>query len=220
PRCPLRPAAGASVSRRRDEDMHVRTLSQTDGSASHAACRGPVPPMSVRQAPLRAAPTTPRNRRLPPLRFVGLMLGLLLAELDQTMFSTALPTIVGELGGVDRMLWVTTAYVLAGTVVMPVYGKLGDLLGRKPLFIAAMPLFVAGCVLGGMAPDMTWLIVARTVQGLGGGGLLILIQAIIADVVPARERAASMSVVGAVFALAAMLAPVLGGWLTEGLGGG
>ena len=176
--------------------------------------------MSVREAPLRAAPTTsrtPTNQRMTPLLFVGLMLGLLLAELDQTMFSTALPTIVGELGGVDRMLWVTTAYILAGTVVMPVYGKLGDLLGRKPLFIAAMSVFVAGCLLGGLAPDMTWLIVARAVQGLGGG-LLILIQAIIADVVPARERAASMTVVGAVFALSAMLGPVLGGWLTEGLG--
>ena len=177
-----------------------------------------MPPMSVREAPLRAAPTTPTNQRLTPLLFVGLMLGLLLAELDQTMFSTALPTIVGELGGVDRMLWVTTAYVLAGTVVMPVYGKLGDLLGRKPLFIAALSVFVAGSVLGGLAPDMTWLIVARAVQGLGGGGLLILIQAIIADIVPARERAASMSVVGAVFALSAMLGPILGGWLTDGLG--
>ena len=174
--------------------------------------------MSVREAPLRATPTTPTNQRLTPLLFVGLMLGLLLAELDQTMFSTALPTIVGELGGVDRMVWVTTAYVLAGTVVMPVYGKLGDLLGRKPLFIAALSVFVAGCLLGGLAPDMTWLIVARAVQGLGGGGLLILIQAIIADVAPARERAASMTVVGAVFALSAMLGPVLGGWLTEGLG--
>jgi EmrB/QacA subfamily drug resistance transporter len=177
--------------------------------------------MSVREAPLRSAPTTPTtptNRRLTPLLFVGLMLGLLLAELDQTMFSTALPTIAGELGGVDRMLWVTTAYVLTGTVVMPVYGKLGDLLGRKPLFVAALSVFVAGCVLGGLAPDMTWLIVARAVQGLGGGGLLILIQAIIADVVPARERAAAMVVVGAVFALSAMLGPVLGGWLTDGLG--
>jgi MFS family permease len=102
--------------------------------------------MSVREAPLRADPTTSTNQRLTPLLFVGLMLGLLLAELDQTMFSAALPTIVGELGGVDRMLWVTTAYVLAGTVVMPVYGKLGDLLGRKPLFIAAMSVFVPdGC---------------------------------------------------------------------------
>ena len=174
--------------------------------------------MHVREAPLSATPTTPTNQRLTPLLFVGLMLGLLLAELDQTMFSTALPTIVGELGGVDRMLWVTTAYVLAGTVVMPVYGKLGDLLGRKPLFIAALSIFVAGCLLGGLAPDMTWLIVARAVQGLGGGGLLILIQAIIADLVPARERAASMTIVGAVFALSAMLGPVLGGWLTDGLG--
>ena len=101
---------------------------------------------------------------------------------------------------------------------MPLYGKLGDLLGRKQLFIAALSIFVAGSVLGGLAPDMTWLIVARAVQGLGGGGLLILIQAIIADIVPARERAASMSIVGAVFALSAMLGPVLGGWLTDGIG--
>ncbi len=201
--------------------MHVRTLSQRTEPTLVQHVAAPVPPMSVCEAPLRAAPTTPRaltKQRITPLLFVGLMLGLLLAELDQTMFSTALPTIVGELGGVDLMLWVTTAYVLAGTVVMPVYGKLGDLLGRKPLFIAAMSVFVAGCLLGGLAPDMTWLIVARAVQGLGGGGLLILIQAIIADVVPARERAASMTVVGAVFALSAMLGPVLGGWLTEGLG--
>jgi len=146
------------------------------------------------------------------------MLGILLAELDQTMFSTALPTIVGELGGVDRMLWVTTAHLLAGTVVMPVYGKLGALLGRKPLFIAALSVFVAGCVFGGLAPDMTWLIVARAVQGLGRGGLLILIQAIIADVVPGPGARCLMSLVGAVFALSAMLGPVLGGWLTDGLG--
>ena len=155
PDAPIWPGAGASVPRRRDENVHVRTFSQTDGTASHAAGRGPVPPMSVRGAPLRAAPTTPTtptNQRLTPLLLVGLMLGLLMAELDQTMFSTALPTIVGELGGLDRMLWVTTAYVLAATVVMPVYGKLGDLLGRKPLFIAALSVLVAGCVLGGLAP--------------------------------------------------------------------
>ena len=95
--------------------------------------------MSVREAPLRAAPTTPTadEPTVDPLLFVGLMLGLLLAELDRSR-SPALPTIVGELGGVDHMLWAATACVLAGTVVMPVYGKLGDLLGRKPLFIAAL----------------------------------------------------------------------------------
>ena len=156
--------------------------------------------------------------RLSPLLFLGLMLGLLLSELDQNIFATALPTIVGELHGVDRMLWVTTAYVLTSTLTMPIYGKLGDLLGRKVMFVAALVLFVLGSVIGGLAPDMTWLIVARAVQGLGGGGLLILVQAIVADLVPARERPLYMSVVGAVFALSAVLGPVLGGWLTETVG--
>lgn len=158
------------------------------------------------------------ERRRTKLLFVGLMMGLLLAELDQNVFSTALPTIVGELDGVDQMLWVTTAYVLAATVVMPIYGKLGDLVGRRPLFLVALSIFVAGSLVGGLSPDMAWLIVARVVQGLGGGGLLILVQAIVADLIPARHRAVSMSVVGAVFALSALVGPLLGGWLTDGVG--
>lgn len=162
------------------------------------------------------APTT--DQRKVRLLFVGLMVGLLLSELDQTIFSTALPTIVGELDGLDQMLWVTTAYVLAATIMMPVYGKLGDLIGRKRLFIAALTVFVAGSVIGGLSPDMTWLIAGRTVQGLGGGGLLILIQAIVADVIPARRRTAYMSVIGAMFALSAVLGPFLGGWFAEGVG--
>src|SRR5450759_185547 len=117
--------------------------------------------------------------------FAGLMVAMLLASLDQMIFSTALPTIVGELHGVDHMLWVTTAYILASTIMLPIYGKLGDLVGRKGLFIGAIALFITGSVIGALAPDMTWLIGGRAVQGLGGGGLMILAQAIIADVVPA-----------------------------------
>jgi EmrB/QacA subfamily drug resistance transporter len=146
------------------------------------------------------------------------MVGLLLSELDQTIFATALPTIVGDLRGIDDMLWITTAYAVAGTVVMPVYGKLGDLLGRRTLFLVALSVFVLGSVIGGLAPGMSWLIVGRAVQGLGGGGLLILVQAIVADVVPARERAPYMSVIGAVFALSAVLGPFLGGWFADGIG--
>jgi len=152
------------------------------------------------------------------LVFAGLMVTMLLASLDQTIFSTALPTIVGELNGVDHMLWVTTAYILASTIMLPVYGKLGDLIGRKGLFIAAIGLFIAGSIVGGLAPDMTWLITGRAIQGLGGGGLMILSQAIIADVVPARERGKYMGIMGGVFALSSVAGPLLGGWFTEGIG--
>jgi len=122
------------------------------------------------------------------LVFAGLMVTMLLASLDQMIFSTALPTIVGELHGVNHMLWVTTTYILASTIMLPIYGKLGDLVGRKGLFIGAIALFIVGSIIGGLAPDMSWLIGGRAVQGLGGGGLMILAQAIIADVIPARER--------------------------------
>ena len=162
-----------------------------------------------------SAPIAKRNILL---IFAGLILTMLLASLDQSMFSTALPTIVGELDGVDRMLWVTTAYILASTIMLPVYGKLGDLIGRKGLFIAAISLFVLGSIIGGMAQDMSTLIVGRAVQGLGGGGLMILSQAIIADVVPARERGRYMGVRGGVFALSSVAGPLLGGWFTEGPG--
>lgn len=152
------------------------------------------------------------------LVFAGLMVTMLLASLDQTIFSTALPTIVGELHGVNQMLWVTTAYILASTIMLPVYGKLGDLIGRKGLFIGAISVFIIGSIVGGMAGDMTQLIVGRAIQGLGGGGLMILSQAIIADVVPARERGKYMGIMGGVFALSSVAGPLLGGWFTEGPG--
>lgn len=145
--------------------------------------------------------STPDKRSI-ILVFVGLMITMLLASLDQMIFSTALPTIVGELNGVNHMVWVTTAYILASTVMMPVYGKLGDLIGRKGLFIGAISIFIVGSVIGGLSHDMTTLIAGRAVQGLGGGGLILLSQAIIADVVPARQRGRYMGAMGGVFALA------------------
>ena len=169
-------------------------------------------------SPARAGAAAAPAKRGIILLFAGLMVTMLLASLDQTIFGTALPTIVGELHGVDHMLWVTTAYILASTIMLPVYGKLGDLIGRKGLFIGAIVLFMAGSVIGGLAPDMTWLIVGRAVQGLGGGGLMILSQAIIADVVPARERGRYMGIMGGVFALSSVAGPLLGGWFTEGIG--
>lgn len=152
------------------------------------------------------------------LLFITLMLTMLLASLSQMVFSSALPTIVGELNGVEHMTWVITAYMLASTITMPVYGKMSDLLGRKPLLIAAILLFIAGSILGAMASTMTGLIVARVIQGLGGGGLMILSQTAVADVIPARKRGKYMGIMGGVFALSSVAGPLLGGWLTEGVG--
>ncbi|MEX5271036.1 MDR family MFS transporter [Kocuria sabuli] len=149
------------------------------------------------------------------LTFLGLLMAVLLAALDQTIVATALPSIVGDLDGLDRTSWVVTAYVLAATVGLPVYGKLGDLYGRKRIFLAAVVVFLLGSVLAGAAQGMTQLIVFRALQGLGGGGLLIGAQAIIADLVPPRERGKYMGVIGAAFGLASVSGPLLGGLLTD-----
>lgn len=152
------------------------------------------------------------------LVFAGLMLSMLLASLSQMVLSTALPTMVGELNGADHMMWVITAYILASTIAMPIYGKLGDLLGRKNLLVAAITLFVGGSIIGGMAPDMSWLVAGRAIQGVGGGGLIILSQAVIADLVPARDRGKYMGIMGGVFAVSSVAGPLLGGWFTEDIG--
>jgi EmrB/QacA subfamily drug resistance transporter len=145
----------------------------------------------------------------------GLMLGLLMAALDQTIVATALPTIVGDLGGLSHLSWIVTAYLLAQTVCTPIYGKLGDLFGRKRLFQIAIVLFLVGSVLCGLAGSMLQLIVFRGIQGLGGGGIVVLTQAIVADVVPPRERGKYQGYFGAVFASASVAGPLLGGLLTD-----
>ena len=120
--------------------------------------------------------------------FAALMLGMFLAALDQTIVATALPTIVGDLGGLDHLSWVVTAYLLASTVSTPIYGKLGDMYGRKPVFQAAIFIFLAGSMLAGLSQSMAQLIAFRAIQGVGAGGLIVSAQAIIADIVPPRER--------------------------------
>ncbi|GAA4681722.1 MDR family MFS transporter [Frondihabitans cladoniiphilus] len=168
--------------------------------------------------PQQAGSTDSTARRGILLVFAGLMVTMLLASLDQTIFSTALPTIVGDLHGVSLQLWVTTAYILAETIVLPVYGKLGDLMGRKNIFIIAIAIFILGSIVGGLATNMGTLITGRAIEGLGGGGLMILAQAIIADVVPARERGKYMGIMGGVFAFSSVAGPLLGGFFTDGIG--
>ena len=149
--------------------------------------------------------------------FGALMLGMFLAALDQTIVSTALPTIVGDLGGLNHLSWVVTAYLLAATVSTPIYGKLGDMYGRKPVFLAAILIFLAGSMLAGLSQTMNELIGFRALQGIGAGGLMVGAQAIIADIVPPRERGRYMGLIGSVFAVASVAGPLLGGFLVDTL---
>ncbi len=145
------------------------------------------------------------------------MLGMFLAALDQTIVSTALPTIVGDLGGLSHLSWVVTSYLLAATVSTPIYGKLGDMYGRKPVFLAAILIFLAGSMLAGLSQTMDELIGFRALQGIGAGGLMVGAQAIIADIVPPRERGRYMGLIGSVFAVASVAGPLLGGFLVDNL---
>ncbi|WP_394941522.1 MDR family MFS transporter [Psychromicrobium sp. YIM B11713] len=149
--------------------------------------------------------------------FGALIAGMLLSSLDQTIVSTEMPTIVGKLGGVENQAWITTAYLLATTIVMPIYGKFGDVLGRRNLFLIAIALFTLASVGCAFATDFWMFVVFRAFQGLGGGGLMILSQAIIADIVPAKERGKYMGPLGAIFGLSAVAGPLLGGYFVDHL---
>ncbi|GGA12802.1 MDR family MFS transporter [Dyella caseinilytica] len=170
------------------------------------------PPAAEQQEPISA-------REHPPVRllFSALLLVMLLAALDQTIVSTALPTIVGELGGLENLSWVVTAYLLTSTIVVPLYGKFGDLFGRKIVLQAAIALFLAGSALCGLAQNMTELILMRALQGLGGGGLLVVTMAAIGDVIPPAERGRFQGMFGAIFGLATVIGPLIGGFLVQHL---
>ncbi len=149
------------------------------------------------------------------LIYASLLVSMLLAALHQTIAATALPTMVGELNGLPYMAWVITSYILASTISMPVYGKLGDLLGRRTMMLTALSIFVIGSTLGGFSRNMAELITCRAIQGLGGGGLIVLTQASMADLVPIRERSKYMAPLGMMFAIASVIGPLIGGFLTD-----
>lgn len=148
------------------------------------------------------------------IAFSGLVLAMLLAALDSTIVSTALPTIVSEMGGLEHLAWVVTGYLLAQTIVTPIYGKLGDLYGRKIVMQSAIVLFLVGSALCGLSQNMTQLIAFRAIQGLGGGGLVVTTQAVVGDIVPPRDRGRYQGIFGAVFGLSSIAGPLLGGYFT------
>jgi EmrB/QacA subfamily drug resistance transporter len=151
------------------------------------------------------------------LIFVALLLVLLLAALDQTIVSTALPTIVGDLGGIAHLSWVVTAYLLASTITGPLYGKLGDLYGRKKILQTAIVIFLIGSALCGLAQSMAQLIAFRALQGLGAGGLMVVTLAVVGDIIPPRERGRYQGYFGAVFGLSTVIGPLLGGFFVDNL---
>jgi EmrB/QacA subfamily drug resistance transporter len=170
----------------------------------------------AQQATPGGAPIVESKRKI-ILVFVGVMLGMFLAALDQTIVATALPTIVGDLGGANHLSWVVTAYLLASTATTPLWGKLGDMFGRKTVFQICILIFLIGSALCGQAHSMIELITFRGLQGIGGGGLMVLSMAIIGDVVPPRDRGKYQGVIGAVFGVASVLGPLLGGFLVDNL---
>src|SRR5665811_1977129 len=171
-------------------------------------------PVSSSPAPSAAGPLS--HRQILGV-FAGLMTAMLLAALDQTIVSTALPTIVGDLGGLSHLSWVVTAYLLSATVVGPLYGKFGDLYGRKRVLQTAIVIFLIGSVLCGVAQSMTQLIAFRALQGLGAGGLIVVTLAVVGDIIPARERGKYQGFFGAVFGVSTVIGPLLGGFFVDNL---
>lgn len=175
---------------------------------SPTALRGGSPPGA---AP-GGAPVDPQRRNF---IFVAILLGMLMAALDQTIVATALPTIVANLGGAGHQSWVVTSYLLASTIITALVGKFGDLFGRKRVFQAAVVFFVAGSVLCGLSSSMGMLVASRALQGIGGGGLMVTAMALIGEVIPLRDRGRYQGAMGAVFGVTTVIGPLLGGYFTD-----
>lgn len=178
-------------------------------STSSPKAQGDLPAGGAGGAQAQAgADFTPRGSTRLVLFSIGLL--LLLASLDQTIVSTALPTIVAELGGLDHLAWVITSYILTSTVVAPLYGKLGDLYGRRNMVFVSVALFVLGSALCGIAGSMGFLIFGRAVQGLGGGGLFVLALSVVGDVIAPRDRGKVQGLFAAVFSTSSVVGPLAG----------
>ncbi len=181
---------------------------------------GDVPPVAAGPAGAAADGEGPQyfsHRQILAILF-GVMAGMLLAALDQGIVGTALPRIVSDLGGLDRLSWVVTAYLLTSTAATPLWGKISDLYGRRLIFQVAIGIFLVGSALSGLSQNMTQLIGFRALQGVGGGGLFAIALSIIGDVIPPRERGRYQGYFGAVFGVSSVAGPLLGGWFTDGPG--
>ncbi len=172
-------------------------------------------PSDTPQPTPNAAEAPPAHRGSIGMVIFSIGLLLLLAALDQTIVSTALPTIVADLGGLEHLSWVVTAYILSSTLVAPLYGKLGDLYGRRLMVFVSVGLFLVGSALCGVAGSMGFLIAARAVQGLGGGGLFVLALSVVGDVIAPRDRGKVQGVFAAVFSASSVIGPLAGGWFVE-----
>src|ERR1700751_2747539 len=184
-------------------------------ASANPAAAGAPPPSAANITGNGALPGLSRRQIL--LIIGALMLGMLLAALDQTIVSTALPTIVGDLKGGSHIAWIIPAYLLATTVSPPLWGKLGDQYGRKIFFQAAIVIFLIGSVLSGLSSSMVMLIAFRALQGLGAGGLMVGAQAIVGDIVSPRERGKYVGLFGAVFGVSSVIGPLLGGVFVDNL---
>src|SRR6266571_5087516 len=180
---------------------------------SKQSTTGDMPVVSSSSSQDRETPRFTRRETL--LTMAGVLLVMLLASLDQTIVGTAMPRIITDLQGFDRYTWVTTAYLLTSTVMVPIYGKLSDIFGRKPIFLIGVVVFLIGSALSGAAQDMNQLIAFRALQGLGAGALMPIAIAIVGDLFTPRERARWQGVTGAVFGLSSIIGPLVGGWLTQ-----
>ena len=191
--------------------MQTQVSELSQGACSAGDQRAPVEPTATDE------PQYLSHQQIVVVLF-GLMAGVMLAALDQSIVGTALPRIVSELGGLDKLAWVVTAYLLTATAATPLWGKISDLYGRRHIFQAAILIFLAGSVLCGLSQNLPQLIAFRAIQGIGGGGLMALAFSIIGDVIPPRERGRYQGYFGAVFGVSSVAGPLLGGWFTDGPG--